>query len=108
MGGERTFPFPMEARIIARMEPVDLATWPTDLQIVFAAVRRAMGAGRLHPASLNVIPSAFGAVLPDHTVEIVHRLKGEIGQTAGFYQIIITGSRWAGGRWTLRSGELVD
>ena len=88
------------------MQPVDLATWPTDLQAVFAAVGRAMGATRLHPSKLSAIPSEFGAVLLDHSVDIVHRPRGEIGQTSGLYQITIKGSRWVCGRWTLRSGEL--
>ncbi|MBV8683621.1 MAG: hypothetical protein JO111_12160 [Caulobacteraceae bacterium] len=77
-----------------------------DLQIVFAAIGRAMAGGRLHPQTLKNLPVAFGEVLPNHLVKITHKTKAELSQSAGLYVITITGDRWRDSQGGIRSGEL--
>ena len=88
------------------MQTPDLAGWPPDLKAVFAAVGRAMAGGRLYPHTLKTLPTSRDGVLPGHRVEIVHRSKTQLGRSTGLYVITITGDRWRGSQWSLRSGAL--
>jgi hypothetical protein len=79
-----------------------LNDWPADLQLVLAAIGRAMEGGRLTPQAMARVPGRRGAILPGHEVRLYHLPKG----VAARYVIELVGDRWEGGQWSFRSGEL--
>jgi hypothetical protein len=82
----------------------DLAEWPTDLHIIFAAIGHAMADGRLNPEVLKRVPGGRDALIPGHAVHLRHLPKG----VAARFVIELAGDRWEGAVWSFRSGHLED
>ena len=65
-----------------------------------------MAGGRLFPQTRGAAPSALGAVLQGHRVEIAHKPAVELGQSTGLYTIAITEDHWIEAQWALLSGNV--
>ena len=72
---------------------------------VLKAVGLAMNGRRLNPGILKSIPMGEGAIIPRHSVEIVHISGKDLNQGKGKYFITIEGPQLSG-RWIFFSGEL--
>src|SRR5690348_9793728 len=84
----------------------DLGWWPEHARAVFAAIGRAMGHKRLVPETLRLVPNAFGGILPDHLVGVIHVSGKLMGRRKGHYLFEIEGPVFAG-RWgPFPSGKL--
>jgi hypothetical protein len=74
--------------------------------MIFAAIGHAMGDKRLHPETLNSIPTHEGAILAGHRVIFEHVSAEALGRRRkGQYQITVEGPAFAG-RWCFLSGKL--
>jgi hypothetical protein len=83
----------------------NLEWWPLHVQVILAAIGRAMGEQRLRPEHLLLLPGDLGSILPGHRVTVRHVSGKELGRRKGHYVVVVGGPVYAG-NWRFLSGKL--